>query len=65
MLNKRMGCLDKDLPADSEPQILINCINDFFELSSKVELGFPLWRYFPSLSPSYKKLEKVHILFSE
>ncbi|KAG1667440.1 APOBEC1 complementation factor [Nymphon striatum] len=65
MLNKRMGCLAPKLASDSEPQTLINCVNDFFELSAKVELGLPIWRYFPSLSPSYKKLEKVHILFSE
>lgn len=66
LFNQRMGCLDDNLSPDSMGQKYIQALNDFFRLSSKVELAFiPIWRLAPSLSPSFQKLKKVHDFFFE
>jgi len=66
LFNERMGCLDDNLAPDSMGQKYIQALNDFFQLSSKVELSsVPIWRVAPSLSPSFRKLKKVHDFFFE
>lgn len=66
LFNERMGCLDDNLTPNSMGQKYIRALNDFFNLTSKVELAFfPIWQIFPSLSPSFQKLKKVHDFFFE
>lgn len=36
-LNYRMGCLKPNLAMDSEPQIMINCIKEMFDLTYQIE----------------------------
>uniref|UniRef100_A0A2L2YDF7 Putative cytochrome P450 49a1 n=1 Tax=Parasteatoda tepidariorum TaxID=114398 RepID=A0A2L2YDF7_PARTP len=64
LFTERLGCLDDNVTEDSITQKYIQSVNDFFQLSAKVELStFPIWRAYPSLSPSYKKLKQVHDFF--
>lgn len=64
LFNERMGCLEDNISPDSISQRYIRAVNEFFQLSAKVELSsLPIWRVFPSLSPSYQKLKKVHDFF--
>lgn len=64
LFNQRMGCLEDNLAPDSMGQRYIRALNDFFRLTSKVELSsIPIWRYFPKLSPSFQELKKVHDFF--
>ncbi|GFU07552.1 probable cytochrome P450 301a1, mitochondrial [Nephila pilipes] len=66
LFNERMGCLDNNISPDAISQKYIRAVNEFFQLSAKVELSsLPIWRAFPSLSPSYQKLKKVHDFFFE
>ncbi|GBN30371.1 putative cytochrome P450 301a1, mitochondrial [Araneus ventricosus] len=66
LFNERMGCLDDNVSPDSMSQKYIQAVNQFFQLSAKVELAsIPIWRFYPSLSPSYQKLKKVHDFFFE
>ncbi|KAG8201508.1 hypothetical protein JTE90_011184 [Oedothorax gibbosus] len=66
LFNERMGCLDDDISPDSLSQQYIQAVNQFFQLSGKVELSsLPIWRAYPALSPSYQKLKKVHDFFFE
>ncbi|KAK7082035.1 hypothetical protein SK128_010802, partial [Halocaridina rubra] len=57
-LNRRMGCLEPNLPSDSEALTLITETNKIFELLSRIEFGPHLWRFFPT--PAYSKLKKSH-----
>ncbi|KAB7499513.1 putative cytochrome, mitochondrial [Armadillidium nasatum] len=57
-LNRRLGCLNPNLPSDSEQEKLINSVNNMFELLNILEIEFPWWRYIPS--PSFKKLKETH-----
>ncbi|XP_056638973.1 probable cytochrome P450 49a1 [Diorhabda sublineata] len=45
-LNRRLGCLEPNLPHDSESQKIINSINTFFWNVAEVELKFPVWRFY-------------------
>ncbi|XP_011053756.1 PREDICTED: probable cytochrome P450 12b2, mitochondrial [Acromyrmex echinatior] len=36
-LNYRMGCLKSNLAVDSEPQIMINCVKEMFNLTYRIE----------------------------
>lgn len=66
LFRQRMGCLDDNVTPDSTAQQYISAVNDFFRASARVELAtIPIWRIFPSLSPSFNKLRKVHNFFFE
>ncbi|CAH1117306.1 unnamed protein product [Phaedon cochleariae] len=45
-LNTRLGCLEPNLPENSESQRIINSINTFFWNVAEVELKFPVWRVY-------------------
>ncbi|KAL7643898.1 UNVERIFIED_CONTAM: hypothetical protein RMT77_005907 [Armadillidium vulgare] len=57
-LNRRLGCLEPNLPSDSKQIRLINTVNNMFELISIINAEFPWWKYI--YSPSYNKLKKEH-----
>ncbi|KAB7496853.1 putative cytochrome, mitochondrial [Armadillidium nasatum] len=57
-LNRRLGCLDPNLPPDSTQFKIINSVNTLFQLLAITELEFPWWRYIPS--PTLKKLRQKH-----
>ena len=45
-LDTRLGCLEVDLPKQSEPQKIIDAINTFFWNVAEVELKMPIWRIY-------------------
>lgn len=45
-LDCRLGCLKPDLPADSEPQIMINSVHAMFDLMYRMELQPSLWKLY-------------------
>lgn len=45
-LDTRLGCLEKNLPSDSESQRIIDSINTFFWNVAEVELKMPVWRVY-------------------
>lgn len=45
-LDTRLGCLEPDLPENSESQRIIDSINTFFWNVAEVELKFPVWRVY-------------------
>ncbi|XP_045479873.1 probable cytochrome P450 301a1, mitochondrial [Harmonia axyridis] len=47
-LDTRLGCLDPNLPSDSEPQKIINAAKYALRNVAILELKFPFWRYFPT-----------------
>lgn len=46
-LDTRLGCLDPNLPADSEPQKIIDAAKFALRNVAVLELKFPFWRYIP------------------
>ncbi|CAL1679137.1 unnamed protein product [Lasius platythorax] len=45
-LDCRLGCLKSNLAADSEPQIMINCVHDIFDLAYRLDLLPSLWKIY-------------------
>jgi hypothetical protein len=44
----RLGCLDPNLPPNSEPQKIIEAAKYALRNVAILELKFPFWRYFPT-----------------
>ncbi|XP_063609389.1 probable cytochrome P450 49a1 [Penaeus indicus] len=57
-LNRRMGCLDPNLSADSEQVRIIRIVGDLFRTLHEAEFTGPLWRIYPT--PTFKKLKRMH-----
>ncbi|XP_018333056.1 probable cytochrome P450 301a1, mitochondrial isoform X2 [Agrilus planipennis] len=47
-LDVRLGCLDPNLPPDSEPQKIIDAAKYALRNVAILELKFPFWRFFPT-----------------
>nr|CAI5822493.1 unnamed protein product [Callosobruchus analis] len=47
-LDTRLGCMDPNLPPDSEPQKIIDAAKYALRNIAIMELRFPFWRYFPT-----------------
>ena len=62
-LNRRLGCLDPNLPGDSFQLSLIRNVNVIFEALNETEFGLRLWRIFPT--KSFKELQKANLEFIE
>ncbi|GAB1867130.1 hypothetical protein CAJAP_08209 [Camponotus japonicus] len=45
-LDCRLGCLKSNLAADSEPQIMINCVHKMFDLMYRLDILPSLWRLY-------------------
>ena len=56
-LNRRLGCLQRDLDENSEQMTLIREANNLFETLNATEKSLKLWKLFPT--PDYKKLIEV------
>lgn len=54
-LDTRFGCLDKKLDPKSEPQQIINAAQFVLRNIAILELKAPYWRWFPSISPMWKR----------
>lgn len=54
-LDTRLGCLDGTLDPKSEPQKIIDCAQFALRNIAILELKAPFWRWFPSISPMWKK----------
>nr|XP_018916684.1 PREDICTED: probable cytochrome P450 301a1, mitochondrial [Bemisia tabaci] len=55
-LDARLGCLDPNLPADSEPQKIIDAAKYALRNVAILELKFPFWRYIPArISPLWNR----------
>lgn len=47
-LDARLGCLNPDLPKNSEPQKIIDAAKYALRNVALLELKYPFWRYLPS-----------------
>lgn len=54
-LDTRLGCLDGELDPKSEPQQIINAAQFALRNIAILELKAPYWRWFPSISPMWKR----------
>lgn len=52
-LDTRLGVLG-DIPKDSDPQKLIQCVHDFFHLSFELEFLPSIWRYYKT--PKFQQM---------
>lgn len=43
-LDTRLGCFEKDLKPDSEPQKMIDAVQVQFDAMLKLEMGLPIWK---------------------
>ena len=62
-LNRRLGCLDPNLPKDSPQVKMIDSVNNMFEALHHTEMDPPLWRLFET--KPYKMLKSSHSLIFE
>ena len=62
-LDTRLGCLDVNLAPDSEPQKMIDSVQEQFEAFQKLELGIPVWKYVST--PTWRKFAKAADFFLE
>ena len=47
-LNARLGCLEPNVPEDSDQMKIIRAVSDIFKTSSILDNGMQLWRFLPS-----------------
>jgi hypothetical protein len=62
-LDTRLGCLDENLAPDSEPQRMIDSVQEQIEYFSKLEFGIPMWKYVST--PTWRKFVKAGDVFLE
>jgi hypothetical protein len=62
-LDKRLGCLEPHLAPDSEPQKMIDCVQEQFDCMYKMEFKVPLWKYVST--PAWRKFVEVSDKFAE
>ena len=62
-LNRRLGCLNPNLPEDSFQLSMIRNANLMFESVNEAEFGLRLWRLFPTRS--FRNLQKANLAFIE
>lgn len=65
-LDTRLGCLQANLPADSDGSRMINCIQTQFDSIQKLEKfsgRIQFWKYFPT--PTWKKFVNAADTFTE
>lgn len=62
-LDVRLGCLEKSLSKDSEPQRIIDAAKYALRNIAVLELKFPFWRFFPT--PIWKNYVKNMDYFIE
>ena len=62
-LDTRLGCLDANLAPDSEPQKMIDSVQEQFDSLYKLEFGVPIWKYVSS--PTWRKFVKAADVFAE
>ncbi|CAG0885899.1 unnamed protein product [Cyprideis torosa] len=57
VMERRLGCLNQNLSADSMPQRLMDASFKSLECIIKTDFSFPWWKWFPT--QSYKELDVV------
>ncbi|KAF4523553.1 hypothetical protein B566_EDAN012001 [Ephemera danica] len=62
-LDTRLGCLQSNLPADSEPYRLIHAADEIVELFFTLNLKFPLWKFVST--PSWRRFVRTLDFFTE
>ena len=62
-LDKRLGCFNKDLTPDSEPQKMIDAVQVQFDSMHKLEIGPPIWKLVST--PAWRNLVKSSDYFVE
>ncbi|KAG8226452.1 hypothetical protein J437_LFUL003444 [Ladona fulva] len=61
-LDTRLGCLQANLEPDSEPQKMIEAVNDVFTTSEILELRPPVWKIIST--PTWKRFSRAHDYFT-
>ena len=64
-LDTRLGCLQAELPPNSEQLAVINAVSDIFITSAKLEDGIPFWQLLPNASPTFRKFSKAYDVYTE
>ncbi|KAG7196814.1 hypothetical protein KM043_016927 [Ampulex compressa] len=61
-MNSRLGCLKPNLSEDSEPQTMINCVHDMFELMYQLEILPSMWKIYntPNLKKFFRIMDKLN-----
>lgn len=65
-MDTRLGCLERNLTADSDGAKMIKSVQTQFDCMNRLEPfggNFPFWKYFPS--PTFKKYAKEADIFTE
>ncbi|KAG8226448.1 hypothetical protein J437_LFUL003440 [Ladona fulva] len=62
-LDHRLGCLDPNLKADSEPQKMIDAVSDFFAGLEVMELRPPLWKIMST--PTWRRFARAMDYFTD
>ena len=60
-LDRRLGCLDKDLAPDSEAQQIIVAVHKIFDCLFRLDVEPSLWKYFPV--SAYRTMKKTMAWF--
>nr|APH81397.1 cytochrome P450 CYP3020A1 [Tigriopus kingsejongensis] len=62
-LNQRVGCLEVDLPPESEQLKIINGVSTILKTTADLDNGIHFWKYFPS--SSFKAFTEACDIFKE
>lgn len=65
-LDTRLGCLDPNLPVDSDGMKMINSVQTQFECMNKLEAlsgNLQFWKIFPT--PTWRRFAKAADIFTE
>ena len=59
----RLGCLDPQLPSESDQIALIDAVSDIFTSSAKLEDAIPFWKLWPNGSQNYRKFSNAYDVY--
>ena len=63
-MDARLGCLERNLPSDSDQISLIDAVSDIFITSGQLENGIPFWKLLPDASPNFRKFSKAYDIYT-
>ena len=63
-MDARLGCLERNLPSDSDQISLIDAVSDIFITSGQLENGIPFWKLLPDASPNFRNFSKAYDIYT-
>ena len=64
-MDTRLGCLQAELPSDSDQLALINAVSDIFITNGKLDDGIPFWKLLPNASPNFRKFSNAYDVYTK